>query len=106
MMELTLGETIAPILFQILLGGIGGFLIGYVLKKVFKIALLIVAVVFSLILLAYTNIIDVDYSSLSDMASDFVTTIDPALDFITPLLANVPFIASLIVGFFFGLSRD
>ena len=106
MMELTLGESIAPILFQILLGGIGGFLIGYVLKKVFKVALLIVAVVFSLILLAYTNIIDVDYSSLSGMASDFVTAIDPALDFITPLLANVPFIACLLIGFFFGLTRD
>lgn len=105
-MDLTLSESFAPILFQIAIGGIGGFLIGYVLKKVFKVALILAAIVFSLMLLAYTNVIDVDYGGLSDMASDFVTAVDPALEFIAPLLANVPFIASLIIGFILGIRRD
>jgi uncharacterized membrane protein (Fun14 family) len=106
MMDLTLADAFAPILFQIAIGGIGGFLIGYVLKRVFKVALLLAAIVFSLMLLAYTNIIDVDFGGLSDMASNFVTAIDPALTFIAPLLANVPFIASLIIGFILGITRD
>ncbi len=106
MMDLTISESFAPILFQIAIGGIGGFLIGYVIKKVLKIALLLLAIVFSLMLLAYTNIIDVDYDSLSGTASTFVTAIDPALNFITPLLANIPFIVFLIIGFILGIRRD
>jgi len=106
MLDLTIADSLAPILFQLAIGGIGGFFIGYILKKIFKVALILIVIVFSLLFLAYTNIIDVDYSGLSDLASNFVTAIDPALEMFAPLLANVPFIASLIVGFFFGLSRD
>ena len=106
MMDLTITETIAPILFQIAIGGIGGFLIGYILKKVFKVALILVAIVFSIMLLAYVDIINVDFGGLFNMASEVVTAIDPALAFIAPLLANVPFIASLIIGFIIGLTRE
>ena len=106
MMVLTISESFAPVLFQIVIGGIGGFLIGYVIKKVLKIALLLLAIVFSLMFLAYTNVIDVDYDELSGMAATFVTAIDPALNFITPLLANIPFIVCLIIGFFLGIRRD
>ena len=104
-MNLIINESIAPILFQLCIGGIGGFLIGYALRKFFKIALILGAIVFSLILLAYTNIINVDYDGMSNMASSFITTIDPALDILTPLLAHVPFIVSLIVGLFIGFRR-
>jgi uncharacterized membrane protein (Fun14 family) len=106
MLDLTITESLTPIIFQLAIGGIGGFFIGYILKRIFKVALILIVIVFSLLFLAYTNIIDVDYVELSELASNFVTAIDPALDMLTPLLANVPFITSFIVGFFFGLSRD
>ncbi|MCJ7614567.1 hypothetical protein MUO71_07390, partial [Candidatus Bathyarchaeota archaeon] len=99
---LTLNESLATIIFQLCIGGIGGFLIGYVLRKFFKLALIIGVVVFALIVLAYTNVINVDYVGLSEIASNFVITINPALDMLTPLLAHIPFIASLIFGFFVG----
>jgi len=98
-------EPLTAILFQVAIGGIGGFLIGYTLRKVFKIALIIGLVVFSLIVLAYTNVINVDYNGLSGMASRFVETVNPALNLITPLLAHIPFIASLIFGLFIGFRR-
>ena len=105
MLTLTLNESLAPILFQLCIGGIGGFLIGYVIRKFFKIALIIGVIVFSLIFLAYTNVINVDYGGLSEMASGFISAVNPALDMLTPLLAHVPFIASLIVGLFLGFTR-
>lgn len=80
-------------------------MIGYAMRKFFKIALILGAIVFSLILLAYTNVINVDYGGLSDMASSFVTAINPALNMLTPLLAHVPFIASLMFGLFIGFRR-
>jgi uncharacterized membrane protein (Fun14 family) len=103
---LTLDESLAPIIFQLCLGGIGGFLIGYALRKFFRLAMIIGVVVFVLIILAYTNVINVDYGGLSDIASNFVNAINPALGMLTPLLAHIPFIASLIFGFFVGFRRQ
>jgi uncharacterized membrane protein (Fun14 family) len=105
MLTLTLNESFTAILFQLALGGIGGFLIGYALRKVFKVALIIGVVIFSLIILAYTNVINVDYSGLSESASSIVNAINPALDMLTPLFAHIPFIASLICGLFLGFRR-
>jgi uncharacterized membrane protein (Fun14 family) len=76
------------------------------LRKFFKVALIIGAIVLSLIILAYTNVINVDYDGLSEIASSLVNAINPALDLITPLLAHIPFIASLIFGLFIGLRRE
>ncbi|HDQ06157.1 MAG TPA: hypothetical protein ENN36_05485 [Candidatus Bathyarchaeota archaeon] len=101
-----ISESLTSILFQICIGGIGGFFIGYALRKFFKIALIIGVIVFSLIFLAYTNVINVDYAGLAEMASSFVNAVNPALNVFAPLLAHVPFIASLIVGIFVGFTRD
>ena len=80
-------------------------MIGYTLRKVFKIALIIGLVVFSLFLLFSTNIIEVDYSGLSDMASRFVETVNPALNLITQLLVHISFIVRLIFGLAIGFKR-
>jgi len=101
----TVNESLLPILFQIGIGGIGGFLIGYALRKFLKVALILMAVVFSLIILAYTNVINVDYGGLSELASNFVNAVNPALNMLTPLLAHIPFIVSLIIGLFIGFRR-
>ncbi len=101
-----ISESFTSILFQICIGGIGGFLIGYAIRKFVKIALIIGVVVFSLIFLAYTNVINVDYAGLAEIASSFVNAVHPALNVFTPLLAHIPFIVSLIVGLFLGFTRD
>jgi uncharacterized membrane protein (Fun14 family) len=103
---LTLDESLAPIIFKLCIGGIGGFLIGYALRKFFRLAMIIGVIVFVLIIFAYTNVINVDYDGLSDIASNFVNAINPALNMLTPLLAHVPFIASLIFGFFVSFRRQ
>ena len=106
MTTLVLSESLSAIFFQLCIGGIGGFLIGYALRKFLKVALVIGVIVLSLILLAYTNVINVDYDGLSEVASNFVTAVNPALDLVTPLLAHIPFLASLIFGLIVGLRRE
>ncbi len=106
MLTLTLSESFTHILFQLCIGGIGGFLIGYAIRKVIKVALIVGVVVFSLIFLAYTDVIHVDYSGLSETASSLVNAINPALNLLTPLFAHIPFIASLIFGLFLGFRRE
>jgi len=106
MLTLTLSESFTHILFQLCIGGIGGFLIGYAIRKVIKVALIVGVVVFSLIFLAYANVIDVDYSGLSETASSLVNAINPALNMFTPLFAHIPFIVSLVFGLFLGFKRE
>ena len=106
MMNSTLNESFTPLLFQLCIGGIGGFLIGYAIRKVVKIALILGTIVFSLIFLAYTNVINVDYGGLAEIVSSFVNAVNPALNLLTPLLAHIPFIFSLILGLILGFKRD
>ena len=98
-------EMIITLLFQVAIGGIGGFLIGYTFRKMAKVTLIIGAFVFTLIVLAYTNVINVDYSGLIDMSSAIAETVNPALNLITPLLANIPFVISLFFGLLIGVRR-
>jgi len=95
-------EAFAPILFQLGIGGIGGFFIGYAARKVVKIALILGIIVFSLIFLAYTNVIGVDFGGLADGVSKFINAVNPALGLLAPLLTNLVFIGSLIVGLIAG----
>jgi len=98
-----MSEVLTPIVYQICIGGVGGFFIGYAAKKFLKIAVILAFFVFSLIFLAYANVININYGGLSDTASKFINAINPALELLTPLLSHIPFIASLIVGFLIGL---
>jgi len=95
-------SAVAPILFQLGIGGIGGFLIGYSIRKVSKIALILGIFVFSLIFLAYTNVIGVNYGGLIDGVSKFINAVNPALGLLAPFLSNLVFIGSLIVGLIAG----
>jgi len=76
------------------------------MRKVFKVALILGIVIFSLIFLAYTNVIKIDYGGLSEMASGFVNAVNPALGVFTPLLIHIPFIVSLIFGLIIGFRRE
>ena len=100
-----MSEAFAPILFQLGIGGIGGFFIGYAIRKVVKVALILGMVVFSLMFLAYTNVIGIDYSGLVEMTSNFINSINPALGLLTPLMAHLPFVGSLIIGLIIGFKK-
>jgi len=62
-------------------------------------------VVFSLMLLAYTNVIAIDYGGLVEMVADFVYAINPALGLLTLLLSHLPFVGSLIIGLIVGFKK-
>jgi len=97
-----MSEAFTSILFQLGIGGIGGFFIGYAIRKVVKIAVILGIVVFSLIFLAYAGVIGVNYSGFAEAVLKFINAINPALGLFAPLLANLPFIGSLIIGIIAG----
>jgi len=95
-------EAFAPILFQLGIGGIGGFFIGYTVRKVVKIALIIAIIVFSVLFLAYAKVIGIDYGGLANAVSKFIETVNPALGLLAPLLTHLPLIGSLVLGLIVG----
>ena len=95
-----MSEFLSPIAFQLGIGCFGGFLVGYVLKKVVKIALILGAFVLVIIYLAYRNVIDVNYDDLLKSISGYAGS---AWEFLTPLLSNLPFVGSFILGLVLGL---
>jgi len=95
-----MSELIPPIAYQLGIGVFGGFLVGYVLKKVIKIAIVLAVFVFALIFFAYGGLINVNYDKLIDSISNYS---GPAWEFLMPLLSNLPFIGSFILGFVIGL---
>jgi len=95
-------EAFAPILFQLGIGGIGGFFIGYAIRKVIKIALILGIVVFSLLFLVYAKVIGINYGEFVNAVSRFFENIDPVLGALSPLLLHLPLIGSLIVGLIAG----
>ncbi len=100
-----MSEAFAPILFQLGIGGIGGFFIGYAIRKVVKVALILGMGIFSLMFLAYTNVIGIDYGGLVGMVSTFINAINPALGLLIPIMAHLPFVGSLIIGLIIGFKK-
>ncbi|UCE44389.1 MAG: hypothetical protein JSV57_02615 [Candidatus Bathyarchaeota archaeon] len=95
-----MSEVFPSIAYQLGIGGFGGFFVGYVFKKVIKIAIIIGILVFALIFFAYGDVINVNYSELIESISGYAGT---AWQFLTPLLSNLPFVGSFILGLMLGL---
>jgi uncharacterized membrane protein (Fun14 family) len=61
-----ISEVLPPVTYQLGLGGFGGFFVGYILKKVIKIAIVIGVFIFVLVYFAYRDVIGVNYDKLID----------------------------------------
>ena len=94
-----------PIIYQIAVGGIGGFLVGYVVKKVTKVLAIVLGIfVLSLIALAYVGAINVNYDKLTEVISK-LTIPEQAAELLMPILANLPFVISFVIAFLIGLKK-
>ncbi len=96
-----MSEVLVPIAYQLGIGGIGGFFVGYAVKKVIRIAIIIGVFAFSLAFLAYANVIKVDYNELIGVAR----ATEPVLGALSPLVSALPFMSSFFVGLVFGLKK-
>ncbi len=96
-------EFLNPILVQLSIGGIGGFLVGYSLKKMAKFLALVFGGVFILLqYLAWQGIIEINYGALFDFLQRGICLFDPS-GLISFTLANVPFAGSFAAGFTLGV---
>lgn len=95
-------DIFTPIMIQFGLGGIGGFFVGYLLKKALKFAVIIGAFAFVVVYFAYESSIQVDYAQL---ISRIEVVAVPIGEFIYPLVSQIPVLGSLVLGVVLGFAK-
>ncbi len=99
-----MSEVLTPIVYQLGVGGVLGFFVGYAVKKITKfIAVLIGLIALFLIYLGYEGVINVNYDNLAQMIENLMGTASQATTTLTPIVANLPFAGSFIAGMAVGL---
>ena len=99
-------ELITPLATQLGIGGVAGFCVGYAMKKIAKLAAIILGIIFiGLQYLAYNGIIDIDYTALKSWASSLIGEAGEAQGLIIDIFANLPFGTGLAGGILLGLKK-
>lgn len=98
-------EGFAVLANMLIIGGVGGYFTGYILKRIVKVLLVGLGIlVFLLASLAFLGTISVNYGGLS---AGLANLIDPQqVSMIVQVIAsNIPLIASFVVGLLLGIGK-
>jgi uncharacterized membrane protein (Fun14 family) len=94
-----MSEVAVPIAYELAVGGFGGYLIGYALKKVTKfLALVIAIIILAVIYLAYSGLLDINYIGFATDTKNALTYVGQAFVGIAPFLSNLPLLGSFFLG--------
>jgi uncharacterized membrane protein (Fun14 family) len=103
---ISLSNLLTPLVGELGIGGVGGFLVGFAFKKAAKLLAVIVGLFFlSLQYLAYENIITIDYGALQAFANQLLGQSAGAQTWLTDFIVHAPFGAAFIGGLYFGLQK-
>jgi uncharacterized membrane protein (Fun14 family) len=98
-----MSDLFTNIFFPLSIGGTGGFLIGYAIKKIGKILMLFLGLYsLSLFYLAHIGVIDINSEKLAEAASNLLAQ---AAGFISAAIAYLPFSGSFAAGFALGIMK-
>jgi len=98
-----MSEVISPLVYQLGIGGIGGFIVGYALKKLSKLIVVLIGIfIIALIYLSTQGIISINYQALWNAAAGLVGGAEQAASWLVGIISVLPFIGSFIVGFLLG----
>jgi len=102
-MVITLSEIITPVVYQLGLGGIGGFVVGFALKKITKLLIAVLGIfIIALLYLGASNIITINFGALWNAVGDWLGGASQAASWLVGLISIIPFVGSFAVGFFLG----
>ena len=94
-----MSEVAVPIAYELAVGGFGGYLIGYALKRVTKfLALVISIIILAVIYLAYSGLLDINYIGFATDTKNALTYVGQAFVGVAPFLSNLPLFGSFFLG--------
>jgi len=89
--------------YQIGIGGVGGFIVGYVFKKLSKLLVILLGLfIVALLYLGVKGIISINYDALWNALANSLGMAESAFSWIVGLISLLPFAGSFIVGFLLG----
>ncbi|HLN45626.1 MAG TPA: FUN14 domain-containing protein [Candidatus Sulfotelmatobacter sp.] len=98
-----MSEIITPLVYQLGLGGIGGFVAGFAVKKITKLFIIIVGLfVAALLYLSVKGIININYTALWNTIANGLGVAGAAAGWIVSIVSLIPFAGSFGVGFLLG----
>jgi uncharacterized membrane protein (Fun14 family) len=98
-----MNELLTPTVYVLVIGGVTGYFLGYLVKRISGMALTIGVFGFLLLFMAYTKTIDLNFDEIVATAKKFADILGP-LGFAT-LASSAPFAGSFVVGLVLGFRR-
>lgn len=98
-----MGTILSPLVYQLGLGGIGGFVVGYALKKISKLLVVLIGLfIIFLLYLGTSGIISVNYEKLWNALVNLFSFAGQAALWFIGLISLLPFMGSFLAGFVLG----
>src|SRR4030065_2902665 len=99
-----MSEIITPVVYQLGLGAIGGFVVGFALKKLSKLFLVLIGIlVVALLYLGINGIISINYGALWTAIANALGFTGGAASWVVGLISVLPFVGSFAAGFALGI---
>lgn len=99
-------EILTPVAGEVGIGAVGGFLVGYALKKIAKMLAVILGLGFlALQYLAYKGIIVINYDALREWLLRLLGLTEGTRSVVVDAISHVPFGASFAFGLYLGFRR-
>jgi len=98
-----MSEIISPLVYQLGIGAIGGFICGYTIKKISKLIVILIGVfIIALIYLSTQGIININYQALWNTVAGWLGGAQQAASWLVSIISVLPFVGSFAVGFLLG----
>jgi uncharacterized membrane protein (Fun14 family) len=103
-MGVVMSEIFPQIGYQVGIGAVGGFVVGFAVKKIGKlVAVLAGLIIIGLIYLSTSGIIAINYSALWDALAKALGVAQSAFSWLVGVISLLPFAATFVGGFLLGL---
>ncbi len=96
-------ELLASIVYVLIIGGVAGYFVGYLVKRISGMAVTIGVFAFFLLYMAYAKVIDLNLDEIVSTVTRFADILGP-LGF-AALASSGPFVGSFVVGLILGFRR-
>ena len=98
-----MSQMLTPFIYQMGTGVAGGFLVGYAVKKILKILMVVFGFCFVAVsYLGFSEIINVNYDKLASAISGLVTQ---ASGFLSTTIEGLPFASTFLAGLTIGIMK-
>lgn len=98
-----MSAVLPSVVYQLGVGGVGGFIVGYAVKKLSKLIVILIGLfIIALLYLGTSGMISINYEKLWNALDDLLDFAGQAASWLIGLISLLPFMGSFIAGFVLG----